>query len=153
MAPNLRILLAEDNPGDVFLVREALKQHCTEFELTVATDGKSAWERIHAAESNPLEAYTLFMLDLNLPVRSGLELLMRIRRSPSAMSKSPVVIVTSSDAERDRTAANRAGANHYFCKPSDFGSFLELGSVVQRLWTAWLRESPETSAFHAKGDL
>src|SRR5262245_27633575 len=133
MAPALRILLAEDNAGDVFLVREALNRHCVNGELTVATDGKRAWELIEAAETKPGRAFTFFLLDLNLPARSGLELLAKIRRSV-VMSRMPVVIVTSSDAPRDRISIEKSGADYYFCKPSRLEKFLELGSIVQKLW-------------------
>src|SRR5262245_12776231 len=138
MPPALRILLAEDNAGDVFLVREALARHCVNFELTVATDGKSAWQMIEAAETNQRRTFTFFLFDLNLPARTGLELLGRIRRS-AVMSLMPVVIVTSSDAMRDRISVEKSGADYYFCKPSRLEKFLELGSIVQKLWVEHVR--------------
>ena len=144
MAPALRILLAEDNAGDVFLVREALNRHCADFELTVANDGKRAWELIEAAESNQRRAFTFFLLDLNLPARPGLELLMKIRRSV-VMSSAPVVIVTSSDAASDRMLVEKSGADYYFCKPSRLEKFLELGSIVQTLWVEHMGRIQENS--------
>ena len=131
--PGLRILLAEDNPGDVFLVKEALRRQGIEHTLTLATNGQAAWELIEAAEHRPAAGYDLFMIDLNLPSRPGVELVARIRSSPTSMGHAPVVIVTSSSAPRDRSAADRAGANYYFCKPSNFAQFLKLGSIVEQL--------------------
>jgi CheY-like chemotaxis protein len=136
MSPAFRILLAEDNPGDVFLVREALQRHCSEYALTVVSDGNTAWDLIEAVEKQAAQSFEIVMLDLNLPTRSGLELLRRIRRSPHAISRAVVVIVTSSHSASDRNAARRLGVDYYFCKPSNLNDFLKLGSVVQELWIA-----------------
>jgi two-component system, chemotaxis family, response regulator Rcp1 len=135
----LRILLAEDNPGDVFLVRQALNHHRVEYELTVAADGQKAWDLIEVAEGGSSNLFTFFLLDLNLPVRPGLELLLRIRRSSSRIARAPVVIVTSSDAERDHFSTSQAGADYFFRKPTTLEEFLGLGAIVQALWKEWLR--------------
>lgn len=132
MRPALRILLAEDNPGDVFLVEEALRQHAIPHELTVATDGDKAWKWIDKAEAGR-QCFDLFMLDLNLPIRPGIELLNRIRSSAGKISKAPILIMTSSDAPRDRSAAARGGASYYFRKPSSLDEYLTLGSIVEQL--------------------
>jgi len=149
MREGLRILLAEDNPGDVFLFEEALKRHAISHELTVATDGEGAWKWIEAAETAQA-GFDLFVLDLNLPVRPGLELLARIRSSHGKMSRAPVVIMTSSNAMRDRSAAAHGGADYYFCKPSNLDEFLKLGSIVQQLWPTGSQEgepvTPEASS-------
>ena len=132
----LRILLAEDNPGDVFLVKEALKIHSLENDLTVATDGRTAWKLIEDADGPHDEGFDIFVLDLNLPVRPGLELLARIRSSRYKISRALIVIVTSSNSPRDRTSATRDGADYYFCKPSSLDGFLHLGSILKELWEA-----------------
>jgi DNA-binding response OmpR family regulator len=93
---------------------------------------------IEAAETNQRRVFTFFLLDLNLPAHAGLELLARIRRSP-LMARMPVVIVTSSDAVRDRMSIEKSGADYYFCKPSRLETFLELGSIVQRLWVEHIK--------------
>ena len=136
MARAMRILLAEDNPGDVFLVKRALRRHlAAEHELVVANDGDAAWKLIESAEKNTAESFDLFIVDLNLPVRPGLEVLARIRRCHGKMSRAAVVIVTSSSSRPDREAAWRGGADYYFCKPSDLESFLTLGVIVRDLWS------------------
>ena len=130
----LRILLAEDNPGDVYLVQEALHRNGVSHELTLAKDGTSAWNLIDACEASPELSFDIILLDLNLPVRCGLEVLERIRRCRGPLARALVVVVTSSDSPRDRAAANRGKADYYFRKPSDLEQFLELGSIVQELW-------------------
>ena len=131
MKPAFRILLAEDNPGDVFLVKEALRRYGVDCNLTVADNGQEGWDLIEAGDADPARAFDLFMIDLNLPARPGVELVARIRSARGTMAKAPVLIFTSSSSARDRAAANRAGANYYFCKPSNLEQFLELGSIVR----------------------
>jgi CheY-like chemotaxis protein len=139
MARAMRILLAEDNPGDVFLVKKALKRHlAVEHELVVANDGDAAWKLIESAEGTPPAGFDLFIIDLNLPVRPGLEVLARIRRCRGKMSRAIVLVVTSSSSVPDREAARRA--DYYFCKPSDLESFLKLGVVVRDLWNVQVEE-------------
>jgi CheY-like chemotaxis protein len=128
-----RILLAEDNPGDVFLVEEALRRYSVPNILTLAADGEAAWDCIEAAESPGNPGFDLFLLELNLPARSGFELLERIRSSRGSVAHVPVVIITSSSAQRGRAAAERRGAGYYFCKPSHLEEFLELGSIVREV--------------------
>ena len=131
----LRILLAEDNPGDVFLVRAALEKHSIGHELMVAKDGRHAWMLIESAEASQQKLFDIFLLDLNLPVRDGLELLARIRKSKGEMSRALVLILTSSDSSHDRKAAARDGADYYFFKPFTLEEFLQLGTVIKDLWT------------------
>jgi two-component system, chemotaxis family, response regulator Rcp1 len=134
MSRACRILLAEDNPGDVYLVREALNRQSLFYELLVATDGERAWTMIEAADAGKIEGFDICMLDLNLPVRPGLEVLTRIRSCRGPMAQALVVIVTSSNLTQDRVATSRDGADYYFCKPSNLHSFLQLGEIVSGLW-------------------
>lgn len=129
----LQVLLAEDNPGDVFLVREALREHQLEYKLKVITDAAEA-ERYLEMVGHALDAPCpdIFLLDLNLPKGDGHEILTSFRAHPLC-SNVPVVVVTSSDAPADRTRAQLSGATEYFRKPSDLTEFLRLGAVVSRL--------------------
>ena len=139
MARAMRILLAEDNPGDVFLVKRALSRHLSvQHELVVANDGDVAWKMIESADRSRTGGFDLFIIDLNLPVRPGLEVLARIRRCRGKMSRAIVLIVTSSSSAPDRDGALVGGADYYFCKPSDLESFLNLGAVVRDLWNVRL---------------
>ena len=131
MSLPVTILLAEDNPGDVFLVRRALEMHGLEkVELIVVEDGQAAlryMERVDADDS--LFSPDLALLDLNLPRATGSRILMRIRQSRRC-NGIPIIIVTSSDSPMDREAAAQLGATAYFQKPGDLAGFMRLGRVV-----------------------
>ena len=129
----LDILLAEDNPADVYLIREALREHQIECSLQVASDGKDVL-RIISAESKPAGArqFGLIILDINLPRHDGIEILQRLRESPD-FAHIPVVVLTSSDSPRDRALANQLGAACYLRKPSSLAQFLGLGSIFKHL--------------------
>jgi chemotaxis family two-component system response regulator Rcp1 len=127
----IRILLAEDNEGDVFLVRRALEKRGLKHELTLARNGEEALQLLDQAENDPKsEAPDLILLDLNLPKVDGAQVLSRIRRT-GAFSGVPVIILTSSDSPKDRESALELGANLYFRKPTDLQSFMHLGEAVE----------------------
>ena len=127
----LRILLAEDNRGDVLLIREALKEHRIEYELVVISDGAEAIQYIDGIGNGQGTACPdVLLLDLNLPKADGFRVLEHFRNNPSCSGK-PVVIVTSSDAPRDRESAMRFGAARYFRKTSEIDEFMQLGAVVK----------------------
>jgi chemotaxis family two-component system response regulator Rcp1 len=129
----VRILLAEDNDGDIFLVRRALEKRGVPHQLTVARNGEEALELLERAESSrDSEAPGLILLDLNLPKIDGAQVLSRIRKT-TAFSTTPVIVLTSSDSPRDRESALALGANVYFRKPTDLQSFMYLGEVIERL--------------------
>lgn len=126
------LLLAEDNPGDVFLVREALKQERLDHELVIQGDGEQMLQYIHQIDSGRVTCPDLVLLDLNLPKANGAALLARVRQSP-VCGHVPVVIVTSSDAVKDREATARLGASTYFRKPTDYDGFMKLGPIIRNL--------------------
>ena len=125
------VLLAEDNPSDVYLIREALREHDVDCNLRVASDGKDALSIIAGAVSGA-GAISLIILDLNLPRHDGIEILQKLRESP-ALEHVPVVVLTSSDSPRDRLVANQLGATRYLRKPSNLEAFLSLGAVFKEL--------------------
>lgn len=127
-----RILLAEDNDGDVFLVRRALAKRGLPYELVVAHDGEEAltWLDAHGGEEKKDIAPELILLDLNLPRIDGAQLLSHIRKSDS-FCRTPVIVLTSSDSPKDRQMALELGANLYFRKPTDLASFMDLGRIVE----------------------
>jgi len=132
MSLPVTILLAEDNPGDVFLVRRALEKHgLQDLGLVVVEDGQAAFrymDRVDADDSQ--RAPDLALLDLNLPRATGKGILIRIRKSRRC-SGIPVIIVTSSDSPLDRSATAQLGATSYFQKPGDLAGFMQLGRVVR----------------------
>jgi chemotaxis family two-component system response regulator Rcp1 len=124
------ILLAEDNPADAGLVRKALEEHGVEGELVVIPDGEKAIEFIQALEDEAAPCPDLAIVDLNLPKKPGREVLERMRMSERCRHI-PVVILSSSDAERDKADAARFGASRYIRKPSRLDEFLSLGAIFK----------------------
>jgi len=125
------ILLAEDNPGDVFLVRRALEKHDLDCKLIVVEDGQAALHFMEEADADDgVVCPDLVLLDLNLPRATGSRVLTRIRQSPRC-TRTPIIIITSSDSPLDRETAARLGATGYFQKPGDLAGFMQLGRIVR----------------------
>ncbi len=129
----LEVLLADDNPSDVYLIREALREHAVDCLLHVVTDGKDALGVI-AGETAGADtgSISLIILDLNLPRHDGIEILQKLRESVT-LEHVPVVVLTSSDSPRDRLLANQLGATRYLRKPSSLDDFLSLGAIFKDL--------------------
>ncbi len=127
------ILLAEDNPADVYLIREALREHGVDYTMRVASDGREVM-RLLSSEHADLEAQSLglIILDLNLPRHDGIEILEHLRET-TAFAHVPVVVLTSSDSPRDRLIATQLGAACYLRKPSGLDQFLSLGATFKEL--------------------
>ena len=129
------ILLAEDNPGDVFLVRRALNESFRQpeaaYTLQHAKDGEEAIQWLERSEANQ-DKLDLILLDLNLPRRDGIEVLGRVHAMPH-LSLIPTIIMTSSDSPRDRERCMALGATHYFQKPTELASFMEIGKIAMHL--------------------
>ncbi len=131
------ILLVEDNPDDVDLTLRALKKNNILNEIVVARDGVEALEYLMSdlpkeEELHPLPE--LVLLDLKLPKIDGLEVLKQIRQKERTKLL-PVVILTSSNEERDLIESYNFGANSYIRKPVDFKEFTD---AVQQLQMYWL---------------
>jgi two-component system, chemotaxis family, response regulator Rcp1 len=126
----------EDNKADVFLVEEAIAAYKIHAQLEVITDGEEAMRRLDQNKANaggwPPD---LFILDLNLPKRSGSEILARIRQELEC-AHIPVLVMTSSDSDKDRQQTTRLGCSGYFRKPSGFDEFLKIGAVIKLLLAA-----------------
>lgn len=129
-----RILLAEDNKGDVALVRLALAEHGIQHELLVVHDGEKATAALAANNQSGQRCFDLVLLDLNLPRIDGSQILAELRGHPRC-PKTPVIVVSSSNAANDRARMAELGISHYFQKPSDLEEFMKLGAVVQRVLT------------------
>ncbi len=127
-----KILLAEDNPADVFLIRTALEEHGVKVPLEVVADGTEVFEALRQEETLPVHQLKLIILDLNLPRHDGIEILQRLRDTEQ-LSTIPVVVLTSSDSPRDRIVASQLGATRYLRKPSNLDQFLLLGSVFKEV--------------------
>jgi CheY-like chemotaxis protein len=126
----LRILLAEDNDGDVYLVRYSLRRASLDYELHVCTTGDEAVRHVESLSAPNALSPDILVLDLNLPGASGIEILRGFRKHCGG---TPVLVFTSSEAPGDIDRALAAGANRYFQKPSQLRQFLQLGHIVREL--------------------
>ena len=125
------VLVADDNPSDVYLIREALRAHGVDCMLRVASNGEDALGIIFG-EAPGTGSINLIILDLNLPRHDGIEILQKLRQS-AWLEHIPVVVLTSSDSPRDRLMANELGATRYLHKPSSLEEFLGLGAIFKEL--------------------
>jgi two-component system response regulator len=127
------ILIAEDNKSDVFLIREALKKFRIDAQIHVADDGEKTVRFFEQADADPAAPCPdLVLLDINLPRYKGGDILRKLRAS-ARCKDALVLIVTSSDSQRDREDMEAFGADGYFRKPSEFSEFLKLGPLVRDL--------------------
>jgi len=134
MAPacsRAQILLAEDKPADVHLVREALAEHAINCDLRIINDGAEVLHFIDQLDfDSKLSCPDLLLLDLHLPKHGGDEILRHLRASERC-GQTPVVVLTSSDSPIDEQRAEKNAALHYFRKPSTLSQFLVLGAIVK----------------------
>lgn len=132
------ILLVEDNADDEELTLRALARNNISNEVTVVRDGQEAIDWLEGtgshASRDPNDVPALILLDLKLPKIDGLDVLRRLRANPRTAIV-PVVILTSSKEDRDRTSGYLNGANSYVQKPVDFTSFVD---AVRQLGMYWL---------------
>ncbi len=126
------ILLAEDNPGDVLLFREALSSCQLPCNLVVAQDGQKAIALLGDESARPAWRPHLIVLDVNLPKHNGDAVLRHVRRQPW-LEGVPVIMLTSSASPADRAAAIELGANMYLQKSSDLDELLEVGKIIERV--------------------
>jgi len=128
----LSLLVVEDSPGDVFLVKEAMKEEGLTCRLEVADDGEKAIRILDDVDAGSHDRPNLLLVDLNIPRESGTAVLERLRRSP-VCGKTPVVMMSTSDRLVERKRAFDLGATEYFCKSSSLAEFMQLGKLVRRL--------------------
>ena len=120
-----RILVVEDNPADVYLIRSALAEHSIKADVDVVSDGERARTVARSFQDGVSAWPDLVLLDINLPKIDGLELLQRLAAAPC-----PIVVMSSSQSPSDRQQALDNGAACYFWKPTDLDGFLHLGEIV-----------------------
>jgi len=127
-----KILLAEDHPADVYLIRAALQEHGIDLPLQLAADGREVLQILYREGALPESQLKLIILDLNLPRHDGIEILRRLRETEH-LASIPVVVLTSSDSPRDRIVASELGAAAFLRKPSNLEQFLSLGAVFKEV--------------------
>lgn len=134
----ITILLVEDDPDDELLTLRELKRQNVANEITVVRDGAEALDYLFArgqyAERDATDHPTLMLLDLNLPKIDGLEVLRQVRADQRTKFM-PVVVLTSSDEQKDKIESYQLGANSYVRKPVGFDEFRE---AVRQLHLYWL---------------
>jgi len=141
-----RILLVEDNPNDVELTLEALKEHNLANDVEVVYDGEEALDYLYRQRqfaTRPNGKPVVILLDLKLPKVSGLEVLQKIK-SDEQLRFIPVVVLTSSHEERDMIDSYKLGVNAYVVKPVDFHEFMDAVKELGVFW-AILNEPPPGS--------
>jgi two-component system, chemotaxis family, response regulator Rcp1 len=131
MNRRLRVLLIEDNPADADLAIDALRQNSSQVDMSVANDGVQALERLQTDDVG--NRPDIVLLDLNLPRLDGRDVLVSMR-ADERLRAIPVIILTSSEADRDILDSYRLGANCFITKPVDLQLFR---SVIRELVGFW----------------
>jgi two-component system, chemotaxis family, response regulator Rcp1 len=144
-AKPIEILLVEDNSEDVFLTKEVFREAGMANDLHVALDGEEAMRFLHHEE--PFEAAPtpdLVLLDLNLPKKDGREVLAEIKQDPE-LRRIPVIVLTTSAAERDLRDAYGHHANAYVRKPVGFTGLMEVAKAIESFWIGVVSLPPRTA--------
>jgi two-component system, chemotaxis family, response regulator Rcp1 len=134
----MQLLLVEDNPADAFLVHEAIKTFIAQGTLQFDTvqDGAAALAFLHRQEPyTQVAAPDLVLLDLNLPLKSGSEVLAELRQDPE-LKFIPVVVLTTTQTPKEINQCYELGANAYLVKPIELEQFLGLVRTTVAFWGA-----------------
>jgi two-component system response regulator len=139
----IEILLVEDNPGDIRLTKEALRDSKIHNNLSVVTDGVEAMAFLRReAEYNRSPRPDIILLDLNLPRKDGREVLEEIKADES-LRRIPVVVLTTSDDEQDIVQSYDLHANCYITKPVDLNRFITIVKTIENFWFSIVKLPPD----------
>jgi CheY-like chemotaxis protein len=131
---NMRILLVEDNPGDVELIVESFKECKISHDIDIVNDGQEAMDFLtKKGRYEQSQRPNIILLDLNLPKKNGDQVLCEIKNDKQ-LKRIPVIILTSSAREEDITKVYNNHANCYVRKPIDLNNFLSLVKKVEEFW-------------------
>ncbi|MBK8933618.1 MAG: response regulator [Chloroflexi bacterium] len=138
----VKILLVEDNPGDIRLTKEALREGKVNNEMFIVTDGLEALAFLnqkgqYANAPRP----DVILLNLNLPLMNGAEVLANIKADPR-LKRIPVIVLTTSDDERDILNSYDLHANAYVTKPVDLEHFIEIIGQIEGFWLTIVKLPP-----------
>jgi two-component system, chemotaxis family, response regulator Rcp1 len=135
----IEILLIEDNPGDARLTQEALLDGKVKNNLSIIFDGEEAMDFLYM-RNNHKDAVRpdLIILDLNLPKKSGREILAEIKED-EVLKTIPVIVLTTSKAEEDIIKSYQLHANCYLVKPIDLNSFFEVVKTIEGFWLTMVK--------------
>ncbi|QEF96240.1 Response regulator rcp1 [Stieleria maiorica] len=138
------ILLIDDDPGDILLTKKALTGSKLYNTLNVAADGVEALEYLRSAEeSERKQLPDLILLDLNMPRMDGREFLREVKQVP-AWKRIPVVVLTTSDAEKDILKSYDLHASCYITKPIGLDQFQEVVNSIKGFWLAIVKYPPKS---------
>jgi CheY-like chemotaxis protein len=130
----MKVLVVEDNPDDVAIVKRAMRKSEVKCELSFARDGQEALDFLYRnGEFEDAPRPDLILLDLNLPKIDGLDVLSRIKQDEK-LRRIPVIVLTISEHEQDMIKAYDSGASSYMTKPVDSKDFERLINTVQDYW-------------------
>jgi two-component system, chemotaxis family, response regulator Rcp1 len=142
MKKRVEILLVEDNPGDIRLIVEALKENTVPNKLNVVNDGAEALTFLYKkGKYADAPRPDLILLDLNLPKKNGLEVLEEIKKDP-ALKRIPVVIFTASSAQRDILNSYNHHANCFITKPIYLEQFIAVVKSIENFWLTIVKLPP-----------
>ncbi|MEM9807008.1 MAG: response regulator [Cyanobacteria bacterium P01_D01_bin.56] len=131
---SINILLVEDDVVDVMTVQRAFKKSNVSNPLHIAGNGLEALDLLRSSDSPFKDSRGLVLLDLNMPKMNGIEFLRELRQD-SAFCKIPVIVLTTSDQEKDRIEAYDLHVAGYIVKPVTFSKFVEVVTVLNHYWT------------------
>ena len=139
----INILLAEDNPGDVYIISSILKESQVSYNFYHVVNGEEVVAFLHQeGEYANVVRPDLILLDLNLPLKHGFEVLEEIK-STSELKMIPVIILTSSSAERDILKSYNLFASCYVSKPVDFNQFVNALKSLEDFWLKFVQLPPQ----------
>jgi CheY-like chemotaxis protein len=137
------ILLVEDNPGDIRLTQEAFKESQIANDLHIVTDGVEALAFLHRTNGyEDAPRPDIILLDLNLPRKNGDEFLAELHEESPDLSRIPIIVLTSSQAEEDVVKSYDLQANAYMTKPVDPSEFIETIRTFKQFWLEVVRLPP-----------
>ena len=134
MKKEIHILLVEDNEGDILLTLEALREAKVHNEINVVRDGEAALQYMKKeGQYKNAETPDLVLLDINLPKMDGIEVLEQLK-SDEHLRVIPIVMLTTSDSEKDIFQSYQSHANCYITKPVNFENFIEVIQTIKDFW-------------------
>jgi CheY-like chemotaxis protein len=143
---NTTLLLADDDPDDRLLVKDALQESRLEADLRLVEDGEELMDYLHRrgkyADPDDSPPPDLILLDLKMPKKSGHQALEEIKGNPK-LRRIPIVVLTTSKAEEDIVRAYNSGANSFIVKPTNFGALTEAMETLERYWFELIALPPE----------
>lgn len=130
----VHVLLIEDNEGDILMIQEAFEERNIIEKISVVTDGKTALEFLfQTGEYKNAEKPDIILLDINLPIKNGHEVLMAIKKN-ALTCKIPVIVLTTSSSQNDIDLSYEHQANSYVTKPIEVDAFYEAIHKIEDFW-------------------